>query len=546
MSWTPELLLGDLPGARISGTLETNRNWKGWLRTQVGHECDCSNPFGCARCQLAMMLKLGPDFALQREPEAEVLEGSPLQGRSALGRSQQVVYRFFSENPPGYLVAATYTIAGEKGSWGCRETCLGPPRRRVWEDRLEQVLEVDWPLPVSRDTWRIGSEEGTHWLTRDPDRPQGAWLAEELELPADLPPVVRDLALQVTAGLRGPRLRAEALERWLRQEFTYGFDHAFHGRTPVLQQFLEERPPAHCEFFATAMALMLRVLGIPSRYVVGFPVGGRQWDPGLGCFALRAAHAHAWVETYLPGTGWVFYDPTPDDGRLPAPAGSGIPPPPRENFREVPSALEPEELEALRRERTAPGWLRRVLSHLREKDLDGCEESHQVDPRGLLREMIRRRCSSARAVRRNGSRVRLLIAVDLSRSCLAFCRDTLRAALAMQRGDDDIRIMLHTNGIPIDWIQGGRTDRRMMTRLLGVGRDAPALARLIRRAEVGRVVSLGDGDAAPLWVELHRLYGRRFGWIEPSGQETARKRAYGVPLWTCAPERLGEVLAKLT
>lgn len=570
---TSDLSLKNLPSTRIAGTDETNRSWKEWLRTQVGHVCSCSNPFGCSPCQLAMMLKLGPDFVLNPEPEAELLEGSPLQGRSALGRSQSVVYRFYSDNPPGYLVAATYPVALERSAWGClrREPeplpgrsyeglnlfSLRPDRCQVWDDRLEPVLEVDWPLPISRDTWGIWSEAeqlwrgeegiepcGTCWLVRDPNLPSSSSLPEELELPSDLPPVVERLAREITRNLPQPRLRAEALERWLRSEFTYGFDHAFHDRAPILQQFLEERPPAHCEFFATAMALMLRVVGIPSRYVVGFPVGGRQWNPQLGCFELRAAHAHAWVEAYLPGAGWQFYDPTPEDGRLQAPAGSGIPPPPRENFREVPCALEPEELEAMRRERTAPGWLRRVLQHLRERDLDGCDAAPQVDPRRLLREMIRRRCSSARALRRNASPVRLLIAVDLSRSCLAFCRDTLRAALAMQRGDDDIRIMLHTNGIPFDWIQAGRTDARMMARLLGVGRDAPALARLMRRAEVGRVLCLGDGDALPLWVELHRLYGRRFTWIEPSGSELSRKVACGVPLWTCSPDRLGDAILR--
>jgi len=76
--------------------------------------------------------------------------------------------------------------------------------------------------------------------------------------------------------------------------------------------FLFERKHGHCEYFASAMAVMLRSLHIPSRLVTGFR--GGEYNDITGQYVVRASDAHSWVEAYFPGSGWISFDPTPAGG----------------------------------------------------------------------------------------------------------------------------------------------------------------------------------------------------------------------------------------
>jgi hypothetical protein len=71
------------------------------------------------------------------------------------------------------------------------------------------------------------------------------------------------------------------------------------------------RKQGHCEYFASAMAVMLRAIHIPSRVATGFQSG--QYNPMTGWHVIRASDAHSWVEAWIPGRGWMTYDPTPPD-----------------------------------------------------------------------------------------------------------------------------------------------------------------------------------------------------------------------------------------
>src|SRR5207253_6866831 len=82
------------------------------------------------------------------------------------------------------------------------------------------------------------------------------------------------------------------------------------GRDP-LAHFLFEARAGHCEYFASAMAIMLRTLGIPSREVNGFLPG--EYNDLAGDYIVRASDAHSWVEVYFPGDGWQVFDPTPSN-----------------------------------------------------------------------------------------------------------------------------------------------------------------------------------------------------------------------------------------
>jgi hypothetical protein len=119
------------------------------------------------------------------------------------------------------------------------------------------------------------------------------------------------LAKQVTEGISDPLQMARKLESYLRDHdrFKYSLDQPnTHGRMP-LDVFLFEAKRGHCEYFATALAIMLRGVGIPSRNVTGF-VGGEYNEYG-NYYSLRQSDAHSWVEALIPDRGWVTLDPTP-------------------------------------------------------------------------------------------------------------------------------------------------------------------------------------------------------------------------------------------
>ncbi len=136
-----------------------------------------------------------------------------------------------------------------------------------------------------------------------------------LQLP-EVDPRVAELAQQVTARADNPYDKAAALERYLRTQFGYTLDLPTEPEEDPIAAFLLVRRKGHCEYFAAAMAVMLRTQGIPSRLVNGF-LTGEYNDVGEN-YIVRASNAHTWVEVYFPGVGWVEFDPTPPDPNAPA------------------------------------------------------------------------------------------------------------------------------------------------------------------------------------------------------------------------------------
>ena len=120
---------------------------------------------------------------------------------------------------------------------------------------------------------------------------------------------LRHLAVQFAGRADPPRAKAAAIAVRLRDGYSYSLAVA-HGRQDI-DGFLFESKAGNCEYFATAMCLMLRHLGIPSRLAVGFL--GTEWNAYGNFFDIRQSDAHAWVEAYLPETGWTTFDPTPPD-----------------------------------------------------------------------------------------------------------------------------------------------------------------------------------------------------------------------------------------
>ncbi len=119
----------------------------------------------------------------------------------------------------------------------------------------------------------------------------------------------RDLARSLTQGLDNNYDRAAAIESFFHDEFEYTLDLPRSAREATLEYFLFDRRAGHCEYFSTAMVVLLRTLGIHAREVNGF-LGG-QWNDFGQYLAVTQNEAHSWVEMWFPGYGWVPFDPTP-------------------------------------------------------------------------------------------------------------------------------------------------------------------------------------------------------------------------------------------
>ena len=128
-----------------------------------------------------------------------------------------------------------------------------------------------------------------------------------LAIPDDLQELILATAEEWAPEDLSGRQLATHYEQRFQDGFTYSLEVPSSDMPPVAS-FLTEHQQGHCELFAASMALLLRARGIPTRMVNGF-AGGEDWDGYTVVF--RELHAHSWVEAYLPGQGWVEFDPTP-------------------------------------------------------------------------------------------------------------------------------------------------------------------------------------------------------------------------------------------
>jgi transglutaminase-like putative cysteine protease len=159
--------------------------------------------------------------------------------------------------------------------------------------------------------------------------------------PATFDPRVAELAQRVVreAGAANRYDVARAVEAHLSANaygggYSYSLQMRASGRDP-LADFLFNVRAGHCEYFSTAMAVMLRSLDVPARVVNGFQPG--EYNEAADAFVVRQADAHSWVEVYFPETdSWVTFDPTPFAGRPAGTSGDGL----AGQFRRYADALE--------------------------------------------------------------------------------------------------------------------------------------------------------------------------------------------------------------
>lgn len=166
------------------------------------------------------------------------------------------------------------------------------PRGSVKALRYTVTSEVPLPSPTQLD------------IATDP----GVTVKDSLRLPSGLPQEVRAQARQITRGKKTDYRKALALQEWFTETggFTYSTEPGGNG-TDALRDFLRTRR-GYCEQYASAMAVMARMLGIPARAAVGFTQGTRVRDDE---WEVRGKDAHAWPELWFEGVGWIRFEPTP-------------------------------------------------------------------------------------------------------------------------------------------------------------------------------------------------------------------------------------------
>ena len=168
-------------------------------------------------------------------------------------------------------------------------------------------------------------------LSAVPDS-QGGADDSYLSVPDDLPAIIGDTAREVTAAATSDYGRAVALQEYFRGgTFEYSetapVDNGYDANGMIaIAQFLEAKS-GYCIHFASAMAVMARTLGIPSRVTVGFLPGEKQSNTVVGrtVFRVTTDDVHAWPELYFDGVGWMRFEPTASRGFVPQYADEATP-----------------------------------------------------------------------------------------------------------------------------------------------------------------------------------------------------------------------------
>ncbi len=175
------------------------------------------------------------------------------------------------------------------------------------------------------DTWRVKYEANSIVSLLDPltfeadaakvTRSARGFDSEEIsrnlmEVPSDQKGRLRSLANRIIGNTVLALGRARKINAYLRTRYAYTLDiPAKDPKKDPVATFLFETKKGNCEYFASAMCLLLRAEKIPARMVTGFL--SREWNAHGSYYVVRSKHAHAWVEAYIEPYGWVGFDPSP-------------------------------------------------------------------------------------------------------------------------------------------------------------------------------------------------------------------------------------------
>lgn len=274
-----------------------------------------------------MQLDLGYYMVYQDgQPPGETF-AAPLRYGGALGRTIDLrPLPGFADSTKSVRALVTMEDIGTDLLFGAGRpvafalTPRGPleERNRLGIDVNNQVRVLDrQPGPIQYEfVSRVGVPERAELVALgDPAVPPELGVYVER---AELSDEFHALALDITAGAETRIEKVEAVMAYLLERYSYTLDQPLServraGELDPIEGFLFDTQAGHCEYFATAMALLLREVDVPTRNVNGF-YGAHYNDIG-GFYAVRQADAHSWVEVYFEELGWLTFDPTPPAGR---------------------------------------------------------------------------------------------------------------------------------------------------------------------------------------------------------------------------------------
>lgn len=130
-----------------------------------------------------------------------------------------------------------------------------------------------------------------------------------VKLPDNIPQRVKDLAFSLTQNLNSDYEKVIAVEKYLRDNYTYTLNpREVPYDRDFVDYFLFEEKEGYCTYYATSMAVLLRLSGIPARYVEGYVLPPEASSDNI--YTVTNMNAHAWVEVYFEGFGWLVFEPT--------------------------------------------------------------------------------------------------------------------------------------------------------------------------------------------------------------------------------------------
>jgi len=141
--------------------------------------------------------------------------------------------------------------------------------------------------------------------------------AEYLQLPSTLPVRVTELAQDLTIDADTIYDQVIAIQSYLKDSGNFRYSKTDASFTPegrdYVDYFLFDTQVGYCDNFSTSMVVLLRSIGVPSRWVKGYTQGNRTEleDETFNQYTVLSSHAHSWVEVFFPGIGWLPFDPTP-------------------------------------------------------------------------------------------------------------------------------------------------------------------------------------------------------------------------------------------
>lgn len=223
------------------------------------------------------------------------------QLRSPSGSYREIVQQFTAEAPVATMPAAWKPVrVGRKAATNTSVTSLGGLEPINGWSEGETYTVISHITERSADSLRTAGTEYPETITE-----------RFLGLPDSFPDRIQELAEEITADAETPYESAVAVERWLQTNKEYSLN-IERPDGDIVDGFLFDMSAGYCVYFASGMATLLRSVGIPARFAVGYstgePVDENKW-------VIRGLNSHAWVEVYFPSIGWVPFDPTPASGR---------------------------------------------------------------------------------------------------------------------------------------------------------------------------------------------------------------------------------------